>query len=191
MRPLTLAAATLALTLAGCSLTERSTFPEAVDADPAVTFSFRGEGHSVVARIDDRDILSPDVHLGRFQEGAGFALRGTAFGRPVTLDAGPSAVTGLMGGGPLDLRTSRAGAAVRAQGVVRGRTADFQVDGEAIAGTLGVCSYDLSRRGDRYEGRRSCGGPTEQVTLRLPVSLGQWGDAEAAAAMAVLLGGAG
>jgi hypothetical protein len=191
MKTLMLAAATIAC--AACSMPEVAVYPDGFDApqaDPAVTFSLRGEGHSVVARVRDLDILSADVNLGRFPGPAagGSALRGTAFGRPVDLDTGVSTVAGMAGASPLDLSVTRLGTTLRAKGLVRGHLSDFRLDTDELAGTIGACSYELARTSDGYEGRRSCGGPSEQIMLRLPASLDRWSDSETAAALALLMG---
>ena len=101
--------ASLAL-LAACEVHEGppAAFPESAnDADPAVTFSLRGESGAVVARVGADDILSAQLNLGRYVEAGGVALRGTAHGRPVDVDARGGEVAGLIGGLPVSLAVSR------------------------------------------------------------------------------------
>jgi hypothetical protein len=118
-------------------------------------------------------------------------LRGVAFGRAINLDTAAGAVAGLAGGEPLNLVVEREGRVIRLHGLVRGRLSSFRIDPGEAAGTLGACSYELARDGDRYEGRRSCGGGrTERAELRLADSLARWSDPDRAAALALLMGGA-
>jgi hypothetical protein len=186
--------------LSACSVHEGrdAAFPEtADDADPAVTFSLRGEHGAEVARVGAADILSADLNLGRYREDGGVALRGVAHGRPVNVDARGGEVAGLIGGQPVSLTVSREDGALVVSGLARGRMTSFRLDGGEVAGTIGGCSYELARAeaeaeevSTTYEGRRSCGGDSEHVVLRMPASLSRWHDAESAAALAVLMGGA-
>jgi hypothetical protein len=167
-------------------------YPEAETFDPpdtAETFSLRAEGGpTVVVHVGARDIVGPDVSLGCYAEPTGTALRGKAVGRPVNVAASARHATGVVGAGPLDLAVAREDDVIHVQGLVGGHPSDFRAGDRAVGGTLGGCSYELVRGGDSYEGRRSCGGPSEQVTLRLPTSLERWSDAERATVLAILLG---
>jgi hypothetical protein len=188
MRGLFLAA--VVLCTAGCAAHEAAVYEADAPPDPSM-FSLRGEGYAVTARVGDRAIESAEVSLGRFRDRDGASLRGTAFGRPVNLDADAYHVAGLFGAGPLNITVRRWGDEVRMEGLARGRPTTFHVSPGTLVGTIGACSYRLMRTGLAYEGRRSCGGPTEQVELRLPVTLARWSDGEAAAALVILLGAAG
>jgi len=158
--------------------------------DVATIFSLRADGGAVVARVGDAEIVGGDVSLGRFAEPPGTAIRGRAFGRPVSLDAADGRVAGLFGGRPVDLAVARHGGALHVEGLSRGERAVFVVGPRALMGSVGRCSYELQRRDAGYEGRRSCGGPSERVTLRIPPMLACWSDEARAASLAILLGGA-
>jgi hypothetical protein len=184
-----LVAGVLVIALAGCEVDEPAVFPESTASDPAVTFSLRTEGRSVVVRVGENDLLSADVNVARYPTEAGASLRGVAFGRAVNLDTAAGAVAGLAGGEPLNLVVEREGRAIRLHGLVRGRLSSFRIGPGEAAGTLGACAYALARDGDRYEGRRSCGGGrTERAELRLADSLARWSDPDRAAALALLMG---
>jgi hypothetical protein len=151
--------------------------------------SLHAEHGGVEARVDASSIVGPDVSLGRYREPEGGAMRGKAFGRPVSLELGATKVTGIVGTQPFDVSVTREGRALHLTGLVRGVPSDFRIDPLAVHGTLGRCSYELVREGTGYVGRRSCGGGTERVSLRVPDALACWLDVERAAALAVVLGG--
>jgi hypothetical protein len=175
--------------LTGCSLSEVAAYPDFDEPPDPRTFSLRTEGHSVVARVDARAISSADLNLGRYGRPDGSELRGTAFGKPVSLDVRAGEATGIIGGAPTNLTITREGSTLRLQGLVRGQISDFRLDHASAAGTIGACAYELARAGDVYEGRRSCRGPTEYVNLRMPATFARWRDEERAAALAILMGG--
>lgn len=176
----------------GCAIELTPAYPDApnepAEADTASTFALASSGGAVLmARVDGADILGSEVRLARFDEGRGGAIRGHAAGRLVNVEAGEGRVTGLVSGGPIDLTVARTDDTLVVSGLVRGRISSFRIDSMAARGTLGGCSYELARDGLDYEGRRSCGGPTERVSLRIPTELDRWGDDERAAVLAILL----
>jgi hypothetical protein len=189
----------------GCSAVEPAEYPQASTEDEAppwqqedvvdrrdlaTTLSLRTDGGAVVVRVGDAEIVGSDVSLGRFAEAEGTAIRGRAFGRPVNLDATDGRVAGLFGGRPVDLSVARHGGALHVEGLSRGEPTSFVLGPRVLQGRVGRCSYELQRRGELgYEGRRSCGGPTERVTLRIPTMLACWSDEARAASLAILLGG--
>jgi hypothetical protein len=191
MQKIVLGAACLLLG-AGCELVPAE-YPEpesAAPADRGDTFSlWTDAGRAVVARVSACEVSSADVRLSRYRTSSGSAIRGTAFGQPVNVDTSAEEVTGLIGTTPLDLTVTREDGGLRLTGLVRGAPSDFRLDARGAQGTLGACSYELSRADLTYEGRRSCGGSPEGVTLRLPRSLGTWSDEARAALLAVLLSG--
>ncbi len=193
------AAAVLSFSMlgAGCVYEPQPAVPEAEPEAPTCpaqavetvhTFSLTSSGGAVLmARVDGADIVGSDVSLARFDEGRGGAIRGHAVGRLVNLEAGEGRVTGLVSGGPMELSVERNGDTLVVEGLVRGRISAFRVDPAAVRGTIGRCSYELWRSGFEYEGRRSCGGPTERVSLRMPEALERWSDDERVAVIAILL----
>jgi hypothetical protein len=189
MRAIVLAAA-LSLVGLGCAEDEAPpVFPDEPE-EALQDLSLHGDhGSAVEARVDTSSIVGPNVNVGRYREPEGGAMRGTAFGRPVSLELGAQKVTGIVGTQPFDVSVTREGGALRLTGLVRGMPSDFRIDPAAVNGKLGRCSYELVREGTAYAGRRSCGGGTERVRLRLPDALACWQDAERAAALAVMLGG--
>jgi hypothetical protein len=175
----------------GCSAVE---YPEASwrdsdvqPVDPVRGFALRTDGGAaVIATVGEVDVVGGDVSLERFRDER--AVRGRAFGRAVNVEASPGRVIGLADGKPLDLAVERSDGALVVQGVVRGEPARFRLDERAAEGRLGRCAYELARGEHAYEGRRSCGGRTEHVWLRVPANLARWSDAERAAVLALLLG---
>lgn len=189
------AAAVLSLSLvlgAGCAYDPQAAYPEmeieTAPVDTATTFSLTSTGGAVVmARVEASDVIGSDVSLARYDEGRGSAIRGNAAGRLVNVEAGGGRVTGLVSGGPMELSVARRDDALLVSGLVRGRISAFRIDTLAARGTLGRCSYELMRDGFEYEGRRSCGGPSERVLLRIPEALERWSDTDRAAVLAILL----
>jgi hypothetical protein len=173
---------------AGCVEEPDAAFPEVETVDTASTFALTSSrGGALVARVDGSDVVGPDVSLARFEEGRSRAIRGQARGRMVHVEASEGHVTGLLSGGPVELTVGRDDGTLVVKGLVGGRISAFRIDVAGAKGNLGGCSYELLRVSFAYEGRRSCGGPTERVSLRIPDALDRWSDDERAAVLAVLL----
>ncbi|MFT3771286.1 MAG: hypothetical protein QM820_38210 [Minicystis sp.] len=192
-----LAAAAMVLG-AGCGVVEPAAYPEAPPwqaeesepIDVVNTFALRTDsGTAVVLHVTSSEILGPDVSLERFVEGSGVSIRGRAFGRPVDLEAHDGVVQGIIDGRPVSLAVERHDSAIHFDGIVRAEPSSFAIGARAAQGTIARCSYELTRVELGYEGRRSCGGPSAHVWLRLPMALDSWGDEERAAVLAILLGG--
>jgi hypothetical protein len=109
------------------------------------------------------------------------------FRRPVDLSVTVDKVAGFMGTGPLNISITMEGGQVRARGLVGGRLSDFTFSSQAVRGTFGPCSYDLTLVGRLYEGHRSCGLGSEEVWMQVPASLGKWTQPEVAASLGILL----
>lgn len=190
------ALAAAAMMLGGCTVIEPAAFPEAppwqVEDEPVdrvSTFALRTDrGAAVVLRVGAMEIVGPDVSLGRFIEPEGAAIRGRAFGRPVHLDANQDGVFGLFDGRPVTLAVVNRDGALHFDGLVGGEISSFAIGPNRIEGITGRCSYQLARTDGGYEGRRSCGGATSRVWLRIPSALDGWGAQERAAVLAILLG---
>lgn len=178
----------------GCSAVDPAEYPESSwrdsdvqPVDPVRGFALRSDGGaSIVVSVDANDVVGADVSLARFREER--AVRGRAFGRAVNVDASPGRVAGLADGRPIDLAVERRAGALHVEGLVRGEMSRFRLDEGVAEGRLGRCAYELTRGEHAYEGRRSCGGRTEHVWLRVPANLARWSDAERAAVLAILLG---
>lgn len=161
---------------------------EEAPIDTRSTFALRTDrGSTIVLRADGREVVGASVSLERFAEPEGNALRGRVQGQVVHLETGPGHVTGLLGTRPVDLTVAAHGDALRFDGVVGGEQSHFAMGSRAARGRVGRCSYELTRSGPGYEGRRSCGGPTAHVWMRIPTVLDQWQPEERAAVLAVLL----
>jgi hypothetical protein len=182
--------AAFALVGAGCMEDEPApNFPDEPEEALEDMALHAEHGTTVTARVEGSDITGPDVKLGRYREPEGGAMRGVAFGKPVSLTVDPGRVTGIVGMTPLDVAVAREGRTLRLTGLVRGVLSDFRIDPLAARGNLGRCAYELVRDGTGYAGRRSCGAGTERVRLRVPDALASWQDSERAAALAVVFGG--
>ncbi|MCC6556150.1 MAG: hypothetical protein IT372_24585 [Polyangiaceae bacterium] len=151
------------------------------------------------ARVDDGGIVGFGedvgewVNLGRYQDPDDRSIRGVMWGQRVDVQVAPAGdraygvVSGVL---PVDVTASREAGALLVRGRIRGHEAAYRLDDKRLAGSLGRCSYDLARAGSHhYEGHVDCDGNPRLVRVRIPPELRRWTDAEAGAALGLLLGG--
>jgi hypothetical protein len=177
--------------LSGCPR-EEADFPSLEDAEgdswrPNDFYLLGASGRVLNVTVGENAAIGPLVNVGRYIEEDGPVLRGVMFGKPVSLSFGPTQVAGLWGSEPLRAEVRRQEKRLHIEGLVRGRIADLGLGPDAITGTIGVCGYDLARRGRIYEGTTSCGGQVELVSLQVPETLAAWGDVASATLVAMLL----
>lgn len=144
------------------------------------------------AQIDQGGILGMQVvNLGRYHDPDDHAIRGMAFDQRVDLKIEQGRVAGVIDGTlPVDITSEPEGSGLRFRGRMRGYPADFHVDDQKVAGTLGRCSYALTRGEEqKFKGTVRCGELDVPVTVNLPEELFSWKDAELGAALGLLLGG--
>ncbi|WP_437274413.1 hypothetical protein WME90_24505 [Sorangium sp. So ce375] len=160
-------------------------------AGPSEFILLTARGDLVSADIEPGRVVGPDVNLGVYAADRGRdaqTVRGVAFDRAVNVTATDQGAAGIVGAMPLHLSVSRADAALRAQGLLAGAPSDYRLDERQLTGTIGRCSYQLTRTGRTYEGSRSCEGQPHHVTVLLPRGLASWSDAALATALGLLLG---
>lgn len=170
----------IALALAAACEPEPADYPLQKDifdaAVPNELILLSSSGELVSADVENDQVIGPEINLFLERTGAGLAIRGIVFNRVVSLTVTGNRATGVVDAAPLQLVISREEAGVRAQGLVEGTLANYQLDDLHLSGTVGRCGYELTRSGRRYEGARSCGGPPESVHLLLPPQLSHWND---------------
>jgi hypothetical protein len=141
---------------AGCEYHE-ATFPSQAELydEPETRDAFvvRAQRNVYSVKIDARNLLGPDVRLSRYTDADDNAVRGTAWGRPVSIDVRGGSAKGVIGPVPFLLSARRDGGVLRAVGSIAYRSSDFTLSGDALTGTIGKCHYQL-RRYDEEEGRK-------------------------------------
>ncbi|WP_281333135.1 hypothetical protein [Polyangium sp. 6x1] len=146
-------------------------------------------GHVVHATIGEGTAIGPVVNVGLYAEDDAKALRGLVLGKTLSASVRGAEVEGLWGAEPLRLRMTRMEKRLHVEGLLRGRITDLWIGPEAITGTVGLCGFDLARRGHIYEGSLRCGGSMELVSVRVPETFATWGETASAAMVAMLLTG--
>ncbi|WP_231864225.1 hypothetical protein [Sorangium cellulosum] len=160
-------------------------------AGPNEFILLTAQGELVSADIEPGRVVGPDVNLGVYAADRGRdgqTVRGVAFNRTVNVTTTGQRAAGIVGAMPLELSVTRAEAGLRAQGLLAGALSDYRLDERQLTGTIGRCSYALTRTGRTYEGSRRCEGPPHHATVLLPRGLSSWSDAALAAALGLLLG---
>lgn len=186
----------LALSLtAACGAAPDADHPAREDilrvAGPSEFILLTTRGELVSADIEPGRVVGPDVNLGVYAADRGRdgqTVRGVAFDRAVNITATGQGAAGIVGAMPLDLSVTRADTGLRARGILAGALSDYRMDERRLTGTIGRCSYELTRTGRTYEGSRSCQGQPHHVTVLLPRGLSSWSDAALAATLGLLLG---
>jgi hypothetical protein len=153
---------------------------------PEQRFSMVGNGFETTALITKDGAQGPSVDIGRYDNGA--TLRGTLLGRPfqLSIDQAAGTATGQGGQGPVTLNAVEEGDQLKCTGLV-GRPSNITASKERIAGTMGLCAYDLARSGESYVGSRSCAGGISPVTVKFPTNILEWKPINICALMALLM----
>lgn len=124
-------------------------------------------GSAQSLRMEGERAWGPSAELKRFDG----AYRGTLYGQYVDLHFTDDRVTGTVGSSRVDLHVSEEGGRVHGQGLLNGHISTFDVDGDVLEGSFGMCSYQMKRADkekDDYRGWRSCSGaayPVSRVTI--------------------------
>ncbi|WP_437585330.1 hypothetical protein [Sorangium sp. So ce1000] len=196
MNPLPVRSLWLALSLtAACGTAPAAESPARDDifraAGPSEFILLTARGELVSADIEPERVVGPDVNLGVYAADrgrGGQTVRGVAFDRVVNVTATAHGAAGIVGAMPLDLSVTRADTGLRARGLLAGALSDYRLDERQLTGTIGRCSYELTRTGRTYEGSRRCEGQPHRVSVLLPRGLSSWSDAALAATLGLLLG---
>ena len=146
------------------------------------------DGRFFTVKVGAQDLFGPDVRLSIYNEPADHSVRGSLWGRPVNVRVGNDKAQGAVGVTTFHLAVRREGDALHAVGSVETEPSDFTLTKDRLTGRIGDCEYDVKRT-ERltFEGSRGCNGPGQQLTMRIPEELNQWGDVGSATALALLL----
>jgi hypothetical protein len=112
-----------------------------------------------------------------------------SIGRSVFLTIANDRAVGGLGAAPLALTVEPEDGGLHFNGLVEGSISDFHLGGERLRGKIGACSYELRRRGQSYEGVRSCGAMIEGASFDLPDSLATRGPLELGSVVGIFLSG--
>lgn len=116
------------------------------------------------------------------------SIRGTAFGKPLTVSFKEDQASGVFGETPVRLLLERRGDQLNVQGLFAGRISNFRMSKTKIEGTFGKCSYDMDAKNGDFVGYRACGAPNETVRLTIPEPLTKLPDAKLALMLGLVLG---
>jgi len=176
----------------GCCMQSEASFPSQEELydepDAPDVLTVHSDNRSFSVKVDDANLVGPDVQLSIYSEPSDRAVRGSLWGHPVSVDVGENVALGAVGTTPFKLAVHREGGAVHASGSIQYRASDFTLARDRFTGKVADCRYDLHQTGSlTYEGERSCNGPGVPITMKIPNELSRWGDAGSAAAIALLL----
>jgi len=149
-------------------------------------FVLTGIARPVVALITPTGIQGPVHNLGRYDNGT--AIRGTAYGKDVSITLTDYSAEGIVGRMPFSMQVTKTPDRASASGLILGHPSTFSFNKARINGAFGRCGYDVQFIGDGYAGPRSCGGNIQQVGITLPPILNTFRDIEVAVDLALLLG---
>jgi hypothetical protein len=171
---------------AACATTSNSTPKVHAASGSDQRFTMVGSGFQTEALITPDGAQGPQINVGRYDNGK--AIRGTANGQTIDLSVSDTGATGIWGQGPVTINlVESAPNELKVQGLIAGRPCTFTASKEKINGTVGFCSYDLTRTGETYQGARSCAGGIGQVTVQFPSTILSWKPINIAVLMALLM----
>jgi hypothetical protein len=113
-------------------------------------------------------------------------LRGRVGTQPVDIRLEPERLDGTIGDHKIALDVWRSGDHLQIAGDFGERTVAMSVSVKDVHAQIGPCWYKLTLVLGSYFGYMSCGGPAEQVELKVPVSLVTRDDRELGAMLTAL-----
>jgi hypothetical protein len=151
-------------------------------AKPGQDLSFTVGNNVHVANITREGLSSDGVELRRSAD----HLRGRVGAEPVDIRLEPERLDGSIGDHKIALDVWRSGDRLQIAGEFGERTVGMSVSLKDLHAQVGPCWYKLTEVLGSYWGYMSCGGPAEQVELKVPVSLVARDDRELAAMLTAL-----
>lgn len=115
-------------------------------------------------------------------------IRGTAFGKPLSVSFKGDEASGVFGESPVRLLLERRADKLNVQGLFGGRISNFRMTPTKIEGSFGKCSYDMDAKNGDFVGYRACGRPNEVVRVTIPETLKKLPDAKLALMLGLVLG---
>jgi hypothetical protein len=184
MRHLALISVSVVALAVACASTSKSKV-HTIPSGPEQRFTMVGSGLQTDAVISKDGAQGPSINVGRYDDGK--AIRGTVNNFPLNITVSGTHAEGQWGSGPLSVDVDEQGDQLKMTGLVAGRPSNWTASGEAIKGNIGLCSYDLGRKGDVYVGARSCAGGIAQVTVQFPSTITEWQPVNIGVLMALLM----
>jgi hypothetical protein len=171
---------------AACATSSSSNAKLATSNEPQQRFRMVGNGWETTAVISPGGAQGPNINVGRFDNGA--AIRGTINNQPFQLavDQAAGTANGQTGWGPLSMNATEEGDALKCNGLI-GRPGTITISQQSLNGTVGVCSYEMTRQGDSYTGSRSCGRGISNATVTFPTNILEWKPINICVLMALLM----
>jgi hypothetical protein len=151
-------------------------------------FTLRTARDMVQAKLAGGRLYGPDIELALLPDG----YRGHSNSGLIDLRSSPDdRIMGTVGSVSTELYFEQTDDGFILEGLYAGKLGTLTINPERLAGSVGGCAYDLSRRGAGgiwYHGQRSCRGSVSGVQLELPAGLVNRTPAERAVLLAVFLG---
>lgn len=151
-------------------------------SSPGQVLSFTVGDNVRVANVSREGFAGDGVVLDRSAD----RLRGRVGTQPVQIRLDPERLDGTIGDHKIALDVWRAGDRLQIAGDFGERTVAMSVSFRDIHAQIGPCWYKLGLVLGTYRGYVSCGGPAEQVQLKVPVSLVARDERELAAMLTAL-----
>jgi hypothetical protein len=170
------------LALAGCAAMQ----PLERQEDFAQYFTLRLPDLTEQARLEGPRLFGADIEVQRMRDG----YRGQVRSGLIDLRTDGEKVFGSVGTGHTELHVEEIPGSLFLTGLYAGRLGELEVRPDRIKGTIGACTYDLSRHPEAawYQGSRVCQGRFGGAELAVPVSLAQRSALERAVFLAIFLG---
>jgi hypothetical protein len=138
------------------------------------------------ARLDGGRLHGADIELERLRDG----YRGHVRSSLIDLRTDGDKIVGSVGTGHTELHVEDSEGVLFLTGMYGGRLGELEVRPDRLKGTIGNCTYDLTRHPDAYwyQGTRACQGRFGGAELAVPLSFARRSAHERGVLLAVFLG---
>jgi hypothetical protein len=149
-------------------------------------FTLRLPDRTEQARLEGRRLYGADIELEHLRDG----YRGTVRSGLIDLRTDGEKIYGSVGTGHTELHVEEVPGSLFLTGMYAGRLGELEVRADRVKGTIGQCTYDMSRHPEApwYQGTRLCQGRFGGAELAFPLSLARRSVHERAVLLAVFLG---
>jgi hypothetical protein len=154
--------------------------------DFAEYFTLRLGDRTEQARLEGARLYAADIEVNHLRDG----YRGRVRNGTIDLRTDGERIFGTAATGPTDLHFEQLPDALFLTGMYGGTLGELEVRLDRIKGTIGGCTYDMSRHPDAawYRGTRVCAGRLGGAELAIPASLAARPADERGVWLAVFLG---
>jgi hypothetical protein len=149
-------------------------------------FTLRLADRTEQARLDGRRLHGADIEVQHLRDG----YRGQVRDGLVDLRSDGEKIFGSVGTGHTELHFEEVPGSLYLTGLWAGRLGELEVTADRVKGTIGGCTYDLSRHPEApwYKGTRNCAGRFGGAELAIPTTLPRRTAEERAVLLALFLG---